>query len=360
MRRWRGVFWGIAAVLLAQLLSFLAARSSYLVERLYSRLLYPLLGRPLSRLTGLAPFSLAEVIVLGLAALAFIGLFYWLLVAWRKPQVWLRQVRLLLTVALFAYASFIFLWGLNYYRQPLADILQLEVQPASPAELAALCSDLLNRLSDLRPLLPEDEQQVMQLTGGKWRALGRAQLGFDQVSQWLPQVGGHFGVPKGVMLSKWWSFTGTAGMYFPFTGEANINMAIPDVNIPATACHEMAHQRGFAREDEANYLAYLACVNHPDIEFQYSGLFLALSQSMRALSRADADSYAIIQADYPPGLIRDLKANHDFWQSFSGPVEQLSERMNDAYLKANRQVDGVQSYGRMVDLLLAEWRAATK
>lgn len=356
MRRWRGVFWGICAVLAAQLISFLAARSPVWVERLYSRLLYPPIGLVLSRFTSIAPFSLAEVIAVGSVLLAIVVLLYWLFKGWRQPRVWLRQVRWLLIIILFAYASFTFLWGLNYNRQPLAVILQLEMQPSSPQELAALCADLLNKVNELRPLLSEDEQRVMMLTGGKWRALGRAQLGYQELAKELPQVGGRYGAPKGVLLSKWWSYTGTAGMYFPFTGEANVNMAMPDFNIPVTACHEMAHQRGFAREDEANYLAYLACTQHPDIEFQYSGLVMALSQSMRALYQADADAFNTLRAQYDPGLVRDLEANRDFWQAFSGPVEQLSERMNDAYLKSNRQADGVQSYGRMVDLLLAERR----
>lgn len=357
MRRWRGVFWGGCAALAAQAISLLAARSPAWVERVYSRLLYPPIGLLLSRLTSIVPFSLAEVIVVGLILLAIVGLLHWLVRGWRHPRIWLRQIRCLLTIGLFAYAGFIVLWGLNYHRQPLATILQLDLQPASTQELAALCADLLNAVNELRPLLLEDDQQVMALTGGKWRALGRAQLGYQELAKQLPQVGGRYGAPKGVRLSKWWSYTGTAGMYFPFTGEANINMAVPDFNIPVTACHEMAHQRGFAREDEANYLAYLACTKHPDIEFQYSGLVMALSQSMRALYQADANAFATLRAQYDPGLVRDLEANRDFWQAFSGPVEQLSERMNDAYLKSNRQADGVQSYGRMVDLLLAERRS---
>lgn len=360
MRRWRGVFWGLCAVLAAQLLSLLAARSPAWVERLYSRLFYPPIGLLLSRFTSIVPFSLAEVTVVGSAVAAIVGLAYWVLNGWRQPRAWLRQVRWLLIIIFFAYSSFTFLWGLNYHRQPLALTLRLEVQPAATQELAALCSDLLSRTNELRQLMPEDGQQVMQLTGGKWRALGRAQLGYQELAKQLPQVSGRFGAPKGVWLSQWWSYTGTAGMYFPFTGEANVNMAMPDINIPVVACHEMAHQRGFAREDEANYLAYLACTRHPDIEFQYSGLVMALSQVMRALYRVDPEAFAALRAEYDPGLIRDLQANQAYWQAFSGPVEQLSERMNDAYLKSNRQADGVQSYGRMVDLLLAERRAAAE
>ena len=360
VKRWRGVLWGICAVLLTQGISYLAARVPVVVERLYSRLLYPPLGRFLSRITALAPFSLAEVAVVGLLVAALLGILHWIFVGWRRPAVWLRQVRGILAIALFAYAAFILLWGLNYYRQPLAVTLQLEVQPTAVAELADLCAELIARTNAARQLVAEDGQQVMMLNGGKWRALSRAELGYEELAKQLPLASGRFGAPKGVYLSHWWSYTGTAGMYSPFTGEANVNMAMPDLNIPVVACHEMAHQRGFAREDEANYLAYLACTHHPDLEFQYSGLMMALSQAMQALRRSDPDTFAALRAEYAPGIIRDLRANQAYWQAFTGPVEQLSERMNDAYLKSNRQADGVQSYGRMVDLLLAERRAGNE
>ncbi|NLW16096.1 MAG: DUF3810 domain-containing protein [Firmicutes bacterium] len=360
MARWRGVLWGCCAALFAHLISVLAAHNPMWVERLYSRLLYPPLGRILSRVTSIVPISLAELAVVVLIATLLIGVIHFFWRGWRQPRQLVGHLRWALTIALFAYAAFTLLWGLNYHRQPLAEILGLEVGPASIQELVDLCTDLLQRTNELRQLQVEDENQVMTLAGGKWRALGRAPLGYRELAKQLPQVAGHFGPPKGVRLSKWWSYTGTAGMYFPFTGEANVNMAMPDVNIPVVACHELAHQRGFAREDEANYLAYLACINHPDVEFQYSGLFMALSQAMRALQRVDGEAFAALRAQYHPGLIRDLEANRDFWQAFSGPIEQLSERMNDAYLKSNRQADGVQSYGRMVDLLIAARRAANR
>lgn len=357
MKGWRGIIYGILAVILAQGMVLLAAASPGLVELLYSRLLYRSISLLVARLTGIVPFSLAEMIIVSLIVVGAGLLIYWLCCGWRRPALVLSQVRFLLTVALFAYAGFMLLWGINYHRQPLAHTLGLEIQPASVEELTNLCVELMAQTNQLRALVAEDPQQVMALTGGKWRALARAELGYQQLADRLPLIGGRYGAPKGVYLSDWWSYTGIAGMYFPFTGEANVNMSMPDANIPAVACHEMAHQRGFAREDEANYLSYLACSAHPDLEFQYSGALMALTHSMRALYANDQEAYRKLRDQYDAGVVRDIKANQEFWQSYAGPVEKLSERMNDAYLKSNRQADGVQSYGRMVDLLLAARRA---
>ncbi len=80
---------------------------------------------------------------------------------------------------------------------------------------------------------------------------------------------------KPVQLSHWWSYTGITGMYFPFFAEANVNIDVPDSGIPATAAHELAHTRGFAREDECNFLAYLACIHHSSGDVRYSGYLSA-------------------------------------------------------------------------------------
>lgn len=326
------------------------------VERLYSRGVYPLLGQALSRLTRVAPFSLAEVAVVAASIGLPILCVRWLLTSWRNPRNWLRGVWRAISISALVYSLFVLVWGLNYHRLPLAEIAKLPVQPSSLTELTMLSRGLLERANQLRQTLPEDTAGVMHLSGGKWRALSRADLGYEQAAKSLPAIGGSYGSPKGVYLSGPWSYTGISGMYFPFTGEANVNIAEPDPFVPATACHELAHQRGFAREDEANYLAYLTCTSHPDPEFQYSGLLLALTNCTRALRAQDEAAYAALREDFGPGLLRDLTASQQFWQRHSGPLERLSERINDNYLKTQGQADGVQSYGRMVDLLLAEQR----
>lgn len=145
-------------------------------------------------------------------------------------------------------------------------------------------------------------------------------------------------------------------MYFPFTVESNINTDGPFFTIPATMGHELAHQCGFMREDEANFIGYLACKNAADPVTRYSGYSLAYDYAISALSRADADAAQAIAATLSPAVQEDRRQRAAHLQQFAGPVAQLSNSVNNAYLKANQQHDGTQSYGRMVDLLLAEAR----
>ena len=133
-------------------------------------------------------------------------------------------------------------------------------------------------------------------------------------------------------------------------------MAEPDSFLPFTTAHEMAHQRGFAKEDEANYIAYIACINHPDINFQYSGTLAALSYSFNALRKSDTQKYKELILTCSNGVLNDFKYNQDFWKEYSGPIEKIDDKINDTYLKSQNQQSGTKSYGAMVDLLLAEYR----
>lgn len=344
----------------ALLLNGAAAAHPAYVEIIYSRGLYRLCGQFLSRLTGAVPVSLAEaaLILAFLLTTLRVGRII-MLIAQRQPDAGRAILNLAAGAAAIAgliYFTFVILWGLNYYRHPLAVSAGLPVRPATTEELAALVSKLTARANELRPGLPENEAGVMRLPAGPGETLRRALPGFTAAARDYPFLAGRYGTPKGIFLSRLMSYTGIAGFFFPFTGEANINLNLPAAQLPATVCHEMAHQRGFAREDEANYIAYLACTRHPDRDFQYSGVLLALQNAAAVLSRHDPERYALLRAAYGPGLVRDLAAIRAYRDRYAGPIEEISRQVNDVYLRSNRQADGVASYGRMVDLLLAERR----
>jgi len=159
--------------------------------------------------------------------------------------------------------------------------------------------------------------------------------------------------PKPVLLSHFWSYTGITGLYNPLWVEANVNIDQPAYLLPAAAGHEIAHTLGFAREDEAGFISFLAGIAHPDPDYRYSSYADATIRLLNSLAAIDPDLYQETVAQIGDGLWRDIAAANDYWQQFEGPAQETSNSINDAYLKANLQTDGVHSYGRMVDLLLA-------
>lgn len=342
------------------LLTNLSANSPEIIEKYYSGVFYRLIGQGLSILTGILPFSLAEVLVLAAAAFLLVTLISIIVRIFRhsrdKKYHILNSISNIIIFVSAVYFGFLILWGLNYHRQPFSNLSGLEVKPATVDELADTTDYMIKRANELRTRVLENGEGVMKLESSRKEVLQRAGEGYDLISDTYPELKGKFGRPKGVLLSKVMSYTEIWGVYFPFTGEANVNMEIPESYLPCTACHEMAHQRGFAREDEANYISYLACNAHPDADFQYSGTLMALDNLLDAVRRSSIDKYNELYAKLSEGIKRDFEAISSFSRKYDTIIGDISNDINDIYLKSNNQQDGVRSYGRMVDLLIAEYR----
>lgn len=341
-------------------LTQLAYRFPDTAERYYSGLVYKYLSQMISSITGIFPFSVAEVLVV--VALVFItagvirGIIKLIKGKRKRLRLFIRQLSAAAVAISIVYFSFTVVWGLNYHRLSFASIADIEVQQASVEELETLCRYLVENANRLRQLVEEDENGVMVSAEGTGDILKRAHKGYRAAADIYPELGGYYGRPKGVILSKVMSYQGIGGIYFPFTAEANVNISQPPFMIPFTACHEMAHQRGFAREDEANYIGYFTSIMHPDHDFQYSGTMAALRYSMNALARQDMDIYSLLKGQYSEGVARDFAAWNEYCEKHEGFIRETTDRVNDRYLQVQGQADGVQSYGRMVDLLLAHYR----
>lgn len=179
-----------------------------------------------------------------------------------------------------------------------------------------------------------------------------ANLGAD-----FPQLGGWYPYTKPLLNPRLLSVQQLTGIYSPFTIEANYNSEMPFYNIPHTICHELSHLKGYMREDEANFIGYLACIGSDAEAFQYSGYLTGWVYAGNALAKADFEGYCRLYEQLDPQAIEDLGENNRFWDQFEGTVAEVSTKVNDTYLKAHSQTDGVKSYGRMVDLMLVYYRS---
>jgi hypothetical protein len=227
------------------LINQLSARYPVWTERIFARQIYPTAAWMITRATGWVPFSLAEFL---LYALVLYALFCCIRLAVRlvcKKGIRLQYLGLglvhLLAWAGALYFAFNLLWGLNYNRLPLADIIGLEVRPAASAELKPLARHLADLVNTLRKQVQEDAEGIMVPDGGIAGALQRVSLGLDAVSAAQPQFAGADSRPKAVAASYYMAYTNIWGIFIPFTIEANVNAHIPAPLLPATIAHEMAH-----------------------------------------------------------------------------------------------------------------------
>jgi hypothetical protein len=348
----------IALVPVVIIINLVTARVPKFIENYYSTGINKPIRQLLSLSTGILPVSLAELLMIALWMVP-IAMVVVLLIKIKKGG-FLKQ---LLNIGVYLsalYVLFMILWGFNYNRLSFDKIAGLELEKSSKEQLYNLCESLIERANDLRGQVKENSQGVMTIEGGHKDVFKRAAEGFYKAAETYPALGGRYGSPKAVLLSEPMSYTGITGIYMPYTGEPNVNVNIRDFMLPCTTTHEMAHQRGFAREDEANYIAYLTCTAHPDADFKYSGVMLALINSMNALAKSDYDAFKTLAGRYSEGVKRDLIDNREFWTKYEGKIEKVANNVNNTYLKSNGQEDGVESYGRMVDLLLAEYKITHK
>lgn len=326
---------------LAALLHVAAAAAPGLVESAYSRGVYPWIAHGLGGLTSAFALALADGIPLALLGLVALGAVR-LRRGWRadRARAVLATGRALALAAGLAYLVFLACWGLNYRRQPLAHSLGLELRAAPVAELEVLARELVGDANELRRGRSE-KKGVFALAQGTAPVFARAETGAR---------------PKASLLSPALARLGISGIFVPFTGEALVNRLLPESELPFSAAHERAHAAGWAREDEANFVAWRACRDHADPDFRYSGTLVASLYVVGTLLGADPEAARAVAGERSAAVRRDIEAIQAYQRRYEGRLARAGDRVNDAYLRSQGEARGVQSYGRMVDLLLAERR----
>lgn len=317
-----------------------------------------MITRILSYIFGFLPFSAAEMLLylLILGSLGYLAISVVRVIRRKRPPVQLfrmASVMALITGVLFF--TFNLFWGINYDSLSLSAELGMEVDRYSVEALRLTTESFAAELNAIAGDVPRDAEGVSDLGSFAtlaaqaregWQALAAADPAFDGVSPSLP---------KPVLASEAMSYAGITGIFIPFTGEANVNRGVPDSSIPFTMSHELAHAAGVAPENEANYAAFLACRSNPNIGFQYSGYLTAFIYSYNALVKEDADTAYEIRRSLDPRVEADLTFRSAYWKKYDGKVNAAATKVNNTYLMAMNQTDGVKSYGMVVDLLIADY-----
>ena len=164
--------------------------------------------------------------------------------------------------------------------------------------------------------------------------------------------------PKPVLASMGLTYAGITGIYIPFTGESNVNISEPSFEIPVTAAHELAHQKGYSKEDEANYIALWVCMHDDDPYIRYSGYTCAFRYVANSLYRADKDMYWALMDQLDPRIRKEFSYYDTWWRQFEGKTTEVSNQINNSYLQA-AGTPGIISYNLVTKLLVGEYRQQT-
>lgn len=347
------VLYGIAVAALAVLV---AARLLPAFADTFNRYVGAVVRGALAHLTGWIPFSLGEAMVIFLPVAAV-----FMIVracrkysdSWRSVFVYLGSV---LSVVSLLFSVFVFGFGTGYYGTTVDEKLGLDRSVVSPEELyytaATLAAHVNSEAENVK--YQYNDFSVMPYTFDEMSR--RLVAAYDKVCDeydFIPRLNSRV---KPVMLSEPWTYTHISGVYTYFTGEANINTNFPDYTIPYTAAHEMAHQRGIAREDEANFIAFLVCISSDDPYIRYSGYLEVYEYVASSLYSADKNYYSAVYSSLKTNVRAEMAAYSAFFDKYrENVVANVSEAVNNSYLQIHGTV-GSKSYGLVVDLAVAYYR----
>lgn len=349
---------GISAALLAASIGLqLAARGILGFGQWYAENVYCWVTAVMGRVFGAVPFSVVELLLYGLI-LGLSGILIRRFILWRKTGEghWSRLAASLFLLASSLMFSYTACCGVNYYRQPFSAYLDYSAEPSGRDELYELCLWLTNRVNEAWEEAYPDLDTPCETLRSTAALQREAVAAMERLGGIYPQLSGYYPSPKPLLISRLLSVQQLSGIYSPFTVEANYNNEMTAYNIPHTVCHELSHLRGFMREDEANFIGFLACLESEDPGFRYSGCLLGWIYAGNALAGVDRESYADCYRRLRPEVLEELHENNVFWDRFESKISEAAEAVNDTYLKANSQSDGVKSYGRVVDLMLAWYK----
>lgn len=319
----------------------------------YSEHIYPMWVGSIGRLSGLFPCSLSEVLL-------YILLLWIMITAGIKINHMIRKKETKASLhswlwSLFLLACILFCLyeincGVNYRRDSFSEGAGISARRYSAEELEETCLWLTNEVNALSVKVERDDRGVMKLSSG---SAEKAVDAMQELGNTYEELEGYYPEPKGLLVPWILSVQNLSGVYSPFTVEANYNSGMTDYNIPFTMCHELSHLRGFMQEQEANFIAFLSCRSSGEMQFQYSGNLMGWIYCMNVLRKEDYDAWEEVREALAPEVEADLQANHEFWERYDSVAAEVSNQVNDTYLKANGQADGVKSYNRMVDLIVA-------
>lgn len=348
MKNWAWILLIFAAILIR----IVATRSDW-VENYYSNGFYPIFSKVQRTLLGWLPVSIGDWFYGVLLIIIFLKT-AWLIRDLLKKKVNRRYLasglQQLIFFFLFVYVFFNLGWGLNYNRLGIAKQLSLSPDSFSVEQIDTLAQQLLKRANHYRALEPVGIRDPLKR---KKNLFQEAHQSYDEaVSNYTflqlstPSI-------KPSLYSYLGNYLGFQGYYNPFTGEGQVNTTIPIFLQPFVTTHEMAHQVGYAKESEANFVGYLVCKNSPNVFFRYSAYLDMYLYAQGLLFQLDSTRAIPLRDAISPSVKNDIQELKHFYQRYQNPIEDWVMVGYDYFLQANQQPQGKRSYGQVTGWLLA-------
>ncbi len=334
----------IPAIAIIKLLAFFPD----FVETYYSNGFYQFISKLSRYALGWLPFSFGDLVY----TLGIIIIIRWLFLNRKRiikdTKNWLIDLCAAVSII---YIAFHLFWGLNYYRQPLHKNLNLNAD-YSTETLISVTKKLIEKSNTIHLQITNNDTLRVEIPYSKSEILKLVPEGYSVLREKFPHLEYKAKSIKRSLFSLPLTYMGFSGYLNPLTNEAHVDDLIPSFKFPTTGSHEVAHQLGYAAENEANFIGCLAATSHNDIYFKYSGYTFGLRHCLHEIYRRDPNLYNELVQTLNPGILKNYQEVRDFWDRYKNPTEPLFHKTYDTFLQANSQKDGMKSYSYVVALLV--------
>jgi hypothetical protein len=326
------------------------------VERNYSQGIYPVIARVQRFLFGWLPFSIGDLFYAFISIVILYKGFKFFRLLFKKQlnrRYFIVALQQGIFIFLFLYVFFNLLWGLNYNRRGIAYQLQLDVKPYTLADLDTLAGVMQSRVNYYAGYVTEAQRDSFDKKSRLFRSSFEA---YDEAAKTYPFLSYRSKSIKPSLFSYLGNYLGFQGYYNPFSGEGQVNTTVPRFLEPFVTTHEMAHQLGYGKENEANFVGFLACRAYNSNAFRYSVYFDMYNYSIGEIARRDTLVAKTYQEKAHPQVIKDQKEFRDFYRRYKNPIEPVIMWGYGQFLKANNQPAGKRSYNEVVAWMIAYYK----
>lgn len=303
-------------------------------------------------LTVIFPFSVAEVVLL-LSPLLLGGLIF-LAVKFGKmgKKASIKYFTVILSVPCLIFVTFVWTYSSGYHTTKLEEKMGLDRESVKKDELYGAYTIIVNELNGLVDEIEYDETGASVMPYSYAKMSGKICDAYDKFTNKHEVLLTYYSKIKPIMLSEPMTYTHLSGIYSFMSGEANVNVNYPDFIVATSSAHEMAHQRGIAREDECNFLAFAVLLESDDPFLRYSAYLDIYSNVASALHSEDPKLLSTVPVD--KRAIGDLASYSKFFDKYRDSVaSEVADSINDSYLQANGQTQGTKTYGMMTESVCA-------
>jgi hypothetical protein len=345
----------IVAIILMALAIFLLmlfADHPAAVERYYANGFYIIVCRVFHSVLNIFPFSVGDIVYIAVVIYLIYAAIRLITLLFKKRFQHAGKLFLGLIIGVQAgIIAFYLFWGMNYFRLPASERLSLRDTSFTTADLKAVTCILIDSANATRARLTQADlgQSNTRIYNTARHAIGTLSKDSANFRAYSPDI-------KPSILTPLLNYIGTSGYYNPFSSEAQVNYQMPIFNRPFVVCHEMSHQMGYGAEDEADFAGFVIAVKSHDRLLRYSAYHLAVQEFMHSLGARDTIAHKELKALISKDVRSDYVTERNYWLAYENKLSAISSVFYDNFLKANNQPQGLETYNRMVLLVMAWYR----